>query len=200
MMRNTPMKPLTDKQNREYEKAETCYICHDPFHGKAKKKVRDHDHSTGEYLGPACNECNLKRQSRRFFLPLIFHNAKGYDMHPLLQEVSKKKYGCKFDGIPNSSEKLLSLTIIPPPGDAYSIRVIDSLQFMMGSLSSLVENQKKEMATMEEGFPKFCEAFDDMGYDRDTKAFLLKKKNEFPYEWLDSYDKLLWVSLWRPCH
>ena len=39
-------------------------------------------------------------------------------------------------------EKLLSLTIIPP-GDAYSIRVIDSLQFMMGSLSSLVENQKK---------------------------------------------------------
>ena len=30
-----------------------------------------------------------------------------------------------------------------------------------------------------------------MGYDRDTKAFLLKK-NEFPYEWLDSYAKLLW--------
>ena len=54
------MKPLTDKQNREYEKAETCYICHDPFltKGKAKRKVRDHDHSTGEYLGPACN---LKR-------------------------------------------------------------------------------------------------------------------------------------------
>ena len=37
----------------------------------------------------------------------------------------------------------------------------------------------------------FCEAFDKKGYDRDTKAFLLKK-NEFPYEWLDSYDKLLW--------
>ena len=64
---------------------------------------------------------------------------------------------------------------------------------MIGSLSSLVKNQKKEMKTMEEeeGFPKFCEAFDGMGYDRDTKAFLLKK-NEFPYEWLDSYDKLLW--------
>ena len=38
MMRNTPMKPLTDKQNREYEKAETCYICHDPFHGKGKEE------------------------------------------------------------------------------------------------------------------------------------------------------------------
>ena len=106
MMRDTPMKPLTDKQNMEYEKAKKCYICHDPFltTGKAKKKVRDHDHSTGEYIGPACNACNLKRQNRRFFLPLIFHNAKGYDMHPLLQEVSKAKCGCKFDGIPNKQQ------------------------------------------------------------------------------------------------
>ena len=50
----------------------------------------------------------FKRQNRRFFLPLIFHNAKGYDIHPLLQEVSKKKYGCKFDGIPNNSSEKLS--------------------------------------------------------------------------------------------
>ena len=98
------MKPLTDKQNREYEKAEKCYICHDPFltKGKAKKKVRDHDHSTGDYLGPACNECNPKRQNRRFFLPLIFHNAKGYDMHPILQEVSKKSMGVSLMGFPTA--------------------------------------------------------------------------------------------------
>ena len=40
MMKNIPMKPLTDKQNREYKKAETCYICHDPFLtiGKSKEE------------------------------------------------------------------------------------------------------------------------------------------------------------------
>ena len=106
MMRNTPMKPLTDKQKREYKKAVTCYICHDPFltTGKAKKKVRDHDHSTGEYIGPVCNACNLKRQSRRFFLPLIFHNAKGYDMHPLLQEMrsARKSMGASLMGFPTA--------------------------------------------------------------------------------------------------
>ena len=92
MMRNTPMKPLTDEQNKKHEKAVTCYICHEPFHGKVKRKVRDHDHSTGEYIGAACNVCNLKRQSRRFFLPLIFHNnAKGYDIHPLLQEMKSAR-------------------------------------------------------------------------------------------------------------
>ena len=83
-------------------------------------------------------------KGRRFFLPLIFHNAKGYDMHPLIQEVTKAKYNCSFDGIPNSSEKLLSLTITPPNDEAHPIRVIDSLQFMMSSLSSVMENQKKE--------------------------------------------------------
>ena len=75
---------------------------------------------------PAMSATSRGRTEDSSFLSSSSNNAKGYDMHPLLQEVSKKKYGCKFDGIPNSSEKLLSLTIIPP-GDAYSIRVIDSL-------------------------------------------------------------------------
>ena len=38
MMRNTPMKPLTDKQNREYEEAETCYIYHDPYKRESKEE------------------------------------------------------------------------------------------------------------------------------------------------------------------
>ena len=48
MMKNTQMKPLTDEQNKKHEKAVVYYICHEPFHGKVKRKVRDHDHSTGE--------------------------------------------------------------------------------------------------------------------------------------------------------
>ena len=41
MMRNTPMKPLTDEQNKKHEKADVCYICHEKFHGKVKRKVRE---------------------------------------------------------------------------------------------------------------------------------------------------------------
>ena len=96
-------------------------------------------------------------------------------MHPLIQEVTKAKYNCSFEGIPNSSEKLLSLTITPP-NEAHPIRVIDSLQFMMGSLSSVVENQKKEMKTKEEGFPRFCQVFRSYGYgdDKKEKIFLIE--------------------------
>ena len=118
MVKNTLMKSLTGEWDKKYEKAVTCYMCHEPFH----------EYSTSEHICVVCNECNPKRQCRRLFLPLIFHNnAKGYEMHPLLQEVSKKKYGCKFDGIPNSNEKPLSLTVVSLPSDAYSTRVTGNI-------------------------------------------------------------------------
>ena len=70
-----PMEKLEGKKEKDFNDATKCYICHDPFHGIAKQKVADHDHTTGKYLGAACNACNLKRQSHRNFIPLLFHNA-----------------------------------------------------------------------------------------------------------------------------
>ena len=83
-----PMEKLKGTKKAMFETATRCYICHDPFKGLAKRKVADHDHVTGKFLGAACNTCNLKRQSCRFFIPLLFHNVRGYDMHPLIQEVT----------------------------------------------------------------------------------------------------------------
>ena len=95
-----PMEKLEGMKKTEFDTAKRCYICHDPFKGLAKRKVADH--VTGKFLGAACNACNLKRQSRRFFIPLLFHNARGYDMHPLIQEVTKQRYGCEFEGYPTA--------------------------------------------------------------------------------------------------
>ena len=96
-------------------------------------------------------------------------------MHPLLKEIMKAQYACKFKGIPNSSEKLLTLTVIPPP--MYKpIKILDSLQFMNGSLASLVDNQKKGMANMAEGFPQFYNFFKNMGYLYEQTKLLLQKK------------------------
>ena len=125
-----PMEKLEGTKKVMFETATRCYICHDPFKGLAKRKVADHDHMTGKFLGAACNACNLKRQSCHFFIPLLFHNARSYDMHPLIQEVTKMKYGCEFKGIPNTREKFLSFMIIPPI-ESCPIRIIDSLQFYL---------------------------------------------------------------------
>ena len=183
-----PMEKLEGMKRGMFETATRCYICHDPFKGFVKRKVADHDHVTGKFLGAACNTCNLKRQSHRFFIPLLFHNARGYDMHQLIQEVTKLKYRCEFEGIPNSREKFLSFMIIPPV-EACPIRIIDSLQFLPVSLSSLVETQKKEFTDQSKAFPLFFHLFCILGYDDEQINFLLKK-NKFPYEWLDSFEKL----------
>ena len=51
------MKMLMEKLERmkksEFDTATRCYICHDPFKGLAKRKVADHDHVTGKFLGAA---------------------------------------------------------------------------------------------------------------------------------------------------
>ena len=53
----------------EFEIAKRCCVCHDLFTGTTDRKVMDHDHTTGKYLGAVCNACNFKRQC------LLFHNA-----------------------------------------------------------------------------------------------------------------------------
>ena len=122
----------------------------------------------------------MKRQWKRWFLPLIFHNAKGYDLHHIVKEITKEKYCCMVQGIPQSSEKILSFTIIPP-GQSFTIKVINSLQFMPGSLASIVENTG--------GFPNFFQHFRLFSWPEEKITQILKK-NKFPYSTLDSFTKL----------
>ena len=42
------------------------------------RKVADHDHVTGYYIGAAYDECNRKRRVV-FDIPVFFENFRGYD-------------------------------------------------------------------------------------------------------------------------
>ena len=55
------------------------------------RKVKDHDHISGNYQGPAHDACNKKLRIGSFEtkVPLICHNFRGYDSHPLMKVVSK---------------------------------------------------------------------------------------------------------------
>ena len=54
-----------------------------------RRKVFDHDHLKEEDngIGAAHSYCNLQRQNRRFFIPVIFHNGSNYDFHLLVREL-----------------------------------------------------------------------------------------------------------------
>ena len=64
------MKPV-DYLN--FNQATNCYICECTFNN-ANHKCRDHNHLSGEYIGAACNRCNLRRR-KPSTLKIFVHNG-----------------------------------------------------------------------------------------------------------------------------
>ena len=95
-------------------------------------KVRDHDHlqQGHNYRGAAHNACNLNYKPAKF-IPVVFHNLRGYDSHIILSGVGKIPSD-KISCIPNNMEKYISFYI-------GSLRFVDSLQFLNASLETLVK-------------------------------------------------------------
>jgi hypothetical protein len=142
MKKNCEMK-LKKEDYQDFENASKCYLCKGDF-DKNNYKVRDHDHRTGKYRGACHTRCNINHFSNRY-LPVVFHNLRGYDSHMIIKrshdimnKLSDKNI--KFSVIPNSNEKFMSF-------DIGHLRFIDSFQFMASSLESLVENLVDEKAT-----------------------------------------------------
>ena len=75
---NRAIKPLSARQQEEYDNATRCYICRHEFEeGEAKGlKVRDHNHITGWFIGAANRQCNLERPVS-FKIPVFFNNFRG---------------------------------------------------------------------------------------------------------------------------
>jgi len=64
LSRNVPMSPLNDEQQSSYDAAVTCRNCGNKF-AYDNPKTRHHCHVTGNYMFPACNNCNLALKPRK---------------------------------------------------------------------------------------------------------------------------------------
>lgn len=144
-------------------------------------KNRDHSHITGDYLGAACNKCILLRKYKDYFIPLIFHNAKNYDLHHIINYVTKPEYKIKIYGININSEKSLSITLKSLANNMCNIRIIDSLQLFgpTASLEKLIDSLKSISTDKFEHMKKY---FGD-NYE------LVLRKNINSYSYFDNFDK-----------
>ena len=149
---------MTDKTEKQFKTATHCYICNRMFTDKLIK-VRDHSHvgvtgdknapSYSNYRGAACQSCNLNLQNPTF-VPVFFHNFRGFDSHLLIEAAGKYK-DQKITCIPNNMEKYISFSV-------GNLRFLDSYQFMSESLEKLVDNLASEGLTH---FHHFKKAFPD---------------------------------------
>ncbi|PFX13822.1 hypothetical protein AWC38_SpisGene22070 [Stylophora pistillata] len=177
-----------DSEVEIFENATCCWISGEDFK-KEDTKVSDHCHYTGKFRGAAHNSCNLRFQ-RPKFTPVVFHNLANYDTHLFVRNlsVSEGDINC----IPNNEEKYISFTksiVVDKFFDEKKekdvdvkreLRFIDSFKFMASCLAKLVNNLDKK-----------GDSFENTGrYFDGEKLDLLKRKGVYPYEWMDSIDKL----------
>ena len=83
------MNKLTNSENESFNNAEVNYTCDKQI--LEDKKVKDHDHYTGQYLGAAHWKCNMKRNYKNYKIPVFIHNNKGYDAHLIIKEIANYK-------------------------------------------------------------------------------------------------------------
>lgn len=207
----TPMLPMSDFQMDDYENAECCYICQNEFIETVDeannslacenyRKVRDHSHLTGIYRGAAHSICNLQHKESRI-IPIVFHNLVKYDLHFLVERFAVETNG-KVNIIPQTNENYITFTTTYNEYDLFGfyedddvdwlkrktikLRFIDSFRFMSDSLdrlSSFLNNEQKVITRA-------------MWQNLDEKKLsLLFKKGVYPYDYMNSEERLLETSL-----
>jgi len=159
---------ITTAEQISFDEAHDCHVCSKPLE---EDRVRDHCHITGGYRGPAHNECNLKLHlsAKTTPIPVVFHNLRGYDSHLIMQAISQTDGNISC--IPNNMEKYISFSL-------RSLRFIDSAQFLLAPLDRLVA------ATDRAAFRLTNAVEPDP-----QKVALLLKKGEYPYEYMDGWEK-----------
>ena len=162
-----------DKQKAE--KQTDCYTCKKPLlHKYYRDAVKDHCHLTGKYRGAAHSECNLKLKinPKTHQVPVVFHNLRGYDAHHLMQAMANLNKEVKC--VANNMEKYITFSVD-------GLRFIDSLNFLLASLDSLVEATPKDALKITKSISNCSD--------------LLYKKGIYPYEYVDSFEKFTETSL-----
>ena len=87
-----------------YDNFTLCHICNEEL---GEDRVRDHCHLSGKYRGAAHEICNLKYKVPKF-LPVVFHNLSGYDIHLFIKTLGNSEGDISC--IPNNEENYISFT------------------------------------------------------------------------------------------
>ncbi|KAL9983781.1 hypothetical protein ACROYT_G006009 [Oculina patagonica] len=161
-----------------------CLACHKPLiQPNYKDVVKDHCHITGKFRGAAHNICNfmMRLDPKKVQIPVAFHNLRGYDAHHLMQSISKisKEAQKEVKCVANNMEKYITFSL-------GKLRFIDSLNFLKGSLDSLVKAMPKEELNITKS---------NSTQSSDESFELLCKKGIYPYEYMDSWERFSETSL-----
>lgn len=175
---------MTKKDILDYEKQTQCYLCDKTF-SDFVVKVRDHSHFTSNYLGAACQSCNLRRRTP-LTIPIFMHNGSRYDLHFIVKALAK--FGDKIEKLKvlaYNGENFRTLTF-------NSFRFIDSLAFLQASLAQLGSDLKTtnhDYAILKQTSLVLTDKIFD-----NKKFEMILDKSFFPYEYCKSLKQMYSVK------
>ena len=122
---------MTEEDQQNFENNNICRYCEKYIE---LDKVRDHCQLTGNYRGPAHNQCNLKVEQKDSNLIAIgLHNFSNYNYHMFFKTlVNRKKDNVEFEIFPKTDEKCISVKY-------GCVKFIDTYRFLSSSLDKLVQ-------------------------------------------------------------
>ena len=177
-----PLKPLNVDEMENFACTNVCHICSLEINGNSIKVI-DHDHLTGKYRGAAHQNCNLNYKLPTH-VPIFAHNASLYDKNMFFNELAHLNPREEIKVLPETKEKYIAfsqkLTVCTLENNTrikLEMRFLDSMRFLAGSLSSLVDALPKiHYKTLKEAYP-------------DPEKFeLLARKGIFPYNHITSFE------------
>ena len=119
---------FTEEDKLFHDANDICHICNK----NCVNEVRDHCHQTCRNRGPACKICNLKYKHQNF-IPVIFHNGKGYDFNLLFNEIFQQNNSRRrIDILPSTNGKARMFKV-------GILKFIDSYSFLTMSLDKLAK-------------------------------------------------------------
>ena len=177
ILRNTNARMRLEKCDKlRYANAKRCEICHQLF-DEQRMKCRDHDHlenlSTSNLRFITCSRCNLTFGATQYKIPIIAHNAMRYDISHVIKELVDVVEEIYIT--PKNSERPMCLRW------KRNLCFIDSINFVQGSLDSLVSKLPRE---------KLKPYLEHLTGGDEYKLDLLLKKAPFPYDYLNHVGKL----------
>jgi hypothetical protein len=218
-----PKAILTEDDKEIVKSATKCWLCNDDFNNKVEqsnsgkdyqplKKVIDHCHVSGKFLGAAHLKCNAGWHIKNT-IPLVMHNLSRYDSHLIIKSINQLN-GEDPTIIPKTEEEYISFSTKIPYGNGkrkVELRFIDSIRFMQASLEELSSNLMKAgkqnfknllkhidnetIFWVENSEVESTETVVDKDWNvRFNKVIKKQEKNRikgiFPYEFVDSVEKL----------
>ena len=160
---------MTEEQKEQHKNQLVCGCCNSNFTDD-NKKVRHHNHYTGEFIETLCNNCNIQIKEK-IQIPVIFHNL-NYDKNVFFKSFVHREKMEEISILPENSNNFKSFKV-------GNLNFIDSFKFMSSGLSKLIDN-----------IPDTNKLFLKNLADSDDVFDFIKSKGFFPYDWFDDPDKM----------